>query len=81
MPKRDRENALFANWSKRQKDVMFHYPSKSDGHWLHCWFSWARVGIDKTSFLEQLEERGYDITTLRFSVKKDPNHPRWTKKP
>lgn len=81
MPKRDRETTLSANWSRREKDVMYHFPSSPDGHWLHSWFRWARLD-DKTvtSFLDQLKERGYDVTTLRFSVKKDPNHPRWAKK-
>lgn len=61
---------LRANWSKRENDVMIHYPRKCDGHWLS--------GIFNEEFTNELTNRGYDVTTMRFSVKqlptKEPNH-------
>ena len=80
---KDPKGTLYAYWSERERDVEFHFPNKPDGHWLHAWFSDARLGSslrDEESsmgFLKQLEARGYDITTLRFSVRKKPDHPRW----
>jgi hypothetical protein len=52
---------LKANWSKRERDVMIHYPRSPDGHWL--------AGVFDKSFVDELDRRGYDVTTLRFSVK------------
>lgn len=55
---------LRAYWSKRETDVMLHFPlgrqTVCDGHWLS--------GVFDKNFIEQLEARGYDPTTLRFSV-------------
>lgn len=51
---------LRATWSKRESDVMIHYPRKCDGHWLS--------GIFNQAFINELRGRGYDLTTLRFSV-------------
>lgn len=64
-----KETTLYAYWSKKEKDMMFCYPtSKSDGHLLHNWFGHGIFGT-KTIYSE-LESRGYDLTTLRFSIKK-----------
>lgn len=55
---------LRANWSKREDDVMLHYPlgigSRSDGHWLS--------GVFNKAFTDELASRGYDITTMKFSI-------------
>lgn len=51
---------LRATWSKRERDVIIHYPRKCDGHWLS--------GVFDKAFTDELEKRGYDVTTLRFSV-------------
>lgn len=55
---------LRATWSKRERDVMLHFPlgssTQSDGHWLS--------GILNTKFTDELERRGYDVTTLKFSI-------------
>jgi hypothetical protein len=58
------EDKLRATWSKRENDVMLHYPlgqsTASDGHWLS--------GVFSKEFTEELQRRGYDVSTLRFSV-------------
>jgi len=62
---------LKARWSKRERDVLMEWGAsgadKSDGGWLNSWLSYHK-GFDGT-FLQELERRGYDITTLRISVK------------
>lgn len=52
---------LRAYWSKREHDLMIDYPTSPDGWFLH--------GILSKEFTEELKSRGYDITTLRFSIK------------
>jgi len=83
MPRRTRENTLSMYWSKREKDIVYAYPSKVDGHMLH-----HRLGSEvynkwkdeyDLSFFKELEARGYDLTTLRFSICKKEDHPRWKK--
>jgi hypothetical protein len=51
-------------YSKREKDVMFYHPlgqdTISDAHFLHSVFD--------QKFTDDLKRRGYDITTLKFSI-------------
>jgi hypothetical protein len=84
MARRTRSNSLSVYWSKRENDVMFNYPdgpqTKTDGHLLHVRFNspWRwHDGQESPDLVKELESRGYDVKTLRFSVMKDPNHPRW----
>ena len=73
----NRKRQLRAYWSKREKDLMFYHPTqKADGHLLCAIFSAKRQRHDwntgkpvyDPSFVEELEARGFDIKTLRFSV-------------
>lgn len=57
---------LTARWSKRENDILFHYPSSPDGHLL-CG---ALAGFGVKDLHKELERRGYDLTTLRFSIAK-----------
>lgn len=73
----DRSKGLRAFWSKRERDVLYEYCNKPDGHLLHDFFSYAKVPTSdnegnpiSVTMLEELERRGYDLTTLRFSIKK-----------
>jgi len=83
--KRTNANTLKASWSKREKDLVFHHPDhKANGHLLYSVLCVERPYVDyrdngerfiayAKSFVAELEERGYDITTLRFSIcKKEP---------
>jgi hypothetical protein len=51
-------------WGKLEKDLMFFSPlgfgTKSDAHWLS--------GVFTKEFTAELETRGYDPKTLKFSV-------------
>lgn len=55
---------LRATWSKREKDIMLHYPlgfsTRCDGSYLSHIFG--------KKFTDEMDERGYDITTLKFSI-------------
>ena len=55
---------LRVTYSKRERDLMMHYPlgfmTKNDGHYLANTFSKA--------FTDELTQRGYDITTMKFSI-------------
>jgi len=52
------------NWSKRERDLMIHFPlgygTSSDGHWISSFFS--------KEFTAELEKRGYNIETFKFSI-------------
>lgn len=68
------EDKLRAYWSKRERDVMFHWPggsgTKCDAHWLY--------GVFNDEFVKELEKRGYDPSTLRFSVEPQKGNERFT---
>lgn len=66
-----RETHLMARWSKREKDIEFSWPKhKADGHYLYGVFQYGEKGA-----LAELERRGYDLTTLRFSIALKPAAP------
>jgi hypothetical protein len=80
MPKRN-ENKLSVIYDKKQRDFVVKYPRKCDGalaiHHLvgdtlkykipdeetRYPYNWV-----KENFIEELEKRGYDTTTLKFSI-------------
>lgn len=74
------------SWSKRERDWITHFPRKPDGHLCNSFFSEhgaptpVTPGDDRPfvplrpmnarEFFEELDRRGYDLTTLRFSVRR-----------
>lgn len=66
-----RPGELKARWSARERDVVFEWggdgASKSDGGWLNSWLTHHK-GFDG-SLLTELAARGYDVETLRISVR------------
>lgn len=58
---------LVYRWNKKENDFVIHYPSKPDGHLLHGFFAGH---CDAKEFIRELEARGYDLTTLVFSVER-----------
>lgn len=75
----DPEKTLSARWSKREKDIVFRYPDRPDGHLLNDALCNARMRRDydsatgfrlEGSLVDELKARGYDLTTLRFSIQK-----------
>lgn len=67
-----RHEQLRVYWSKRERDVMIYFPlgtcTSSDGHWIS--------GVFDKAFTDELTKRGYDVSTLRFSVAIDFDGPR-----
>ena len=53
-----------ATWCKKWGDILLHYPlgigTRSDGHWLSGWLN--------KEFTDELTDRGYDVTTIKFSI-------------
>ncbi len=63
-------------WSKRESDLMFHFDKqKADSHLMHAMLCAPRRNVDgesDPSIVDELEARGYDLTTLRFSIRRKP---------
>lgn len=59
----DARDKLRATWSKRENDLMLHFPqgsqTKCDGGYL---------SDALTPVLDELKRRGYDPKTVRFSI-------------
>jgi hypothetical protein len=68
-------------WSKKEGDFLIHYPRPEDGRLINNKLiaerlEWGGVeGRDKGwlnyetfNLIDELEKRGYDIKTLKFSV-------------
>lgn len=51
-----------------KKDLIFGSPNRPDGSLLHTAF--CSQEIHGKTLIQHLEERGYDISTLQFSVKR-----------
>ncbi len=80
MPKRN-ENKLSLIYDKKQQDFLVRYPRKCDGalviHHLVGNILTYKFPDKETiypynwvseNFIKELENRGYDITTLKFSI-------------
>lgn len=64
-------NKLRVYWSKKEQDVMYWHPKRVvDSRLLHHYFCHVKydTGGGETTLVEELERRGFDITTLRFSI-------------
>lgn len=80
VPKRN-ENKLSVIYDKRQMDFVVKYPRRCDGalalyHLVGDILKYKfpnketnyPYNWEKENFKEELEKRGYDITTLKFSI-------------
>lgn len=69
-----KKKKLTLKWSKKEKDLICHYPNSQDGGLIFDAFTgekYHRLSDEwSKSFVKELEERGYDITTLKFSIEK-----------
>lgn len=78
--RRTHANTLSLAWSRAQKDHVGHYPGpRADFSLLNLFFFTQRREVDtrpgceprvryEPSLVEELDARGYDLTTLRFSI-------------
>jgi len=68
---------LTVRWSKTQEDIVYngHGPDKRLCHqrmgteYAKFWMAHEKMEF-KPSFFEELEKRGYDLTTFKMSVQK-----------
>jgi hypothetical protein len=66
--------AYYAKLRNEGPDVVLHNEPparRADAHFLHCALNVPRFnhkGEVEPSVMEELQARGYDITTLRFSI-------------
>ena len=73
------KNKLRVKWSKRENDHVIHYPRKCDGGLVQSalfgqhFHSPLHIGETEPSLAEELEKRGYDLTTLKFEIKRKPH--------
>lgn len=67
-----RKPALSARWSKRHRDLLYNFDRyPPDGHFLHGLFSHVVVdGKSGRNLVQELEARGFDVTTVRFSIQR-----------
>lgn len=72
---RARPGELKATWSRREEDINFDWggsgAGKPDGHMLYGAICCVVLVGGKT-LMQELEARGYDLTTLRFSIRQKP---------
>lgn len=67
------KNSLWLLWSKKHKDIMYKWPNhKNDAIMLDTYFNYLKFHQCDT-LLKELEKRGYDLTTIRFSIRKKEN--------
>lgn len=67
-----RKDRLLVRWSRKENDFLINYPDKPDGHFIYGLIAQGSVRYEVLSsgktLMEELEERGYDIKTLRIQV-------------
>lgn len=71
-------------WNRRECDIGYSWggdgASKPDAHLMHGVFTMDRLrpnyrtGLSEfdPSFVKELERRGYDLTTIKFSIQQKP---------
>ena len=65
-----KENKLRARWSKRHKTIVSTYPL---GISTNCDTNYLLSDIFNKEFINEMVDRGYDISTLKFEIKVDEN--------
>jgi hypothetical protein len=61
------EGKLVIKWSKREQDVMIHFPRSVDGHFAH-----STLTEPIKTFLDEMEKRGYDRNSFFLKIKRNP---------
>lgn len=60
---------LRARWSKRERDMMFHYPrNAAEGSRLHYFIHHVRDPVDNKTLKEAMTEMGFDWKTLKIEI-------------
>lgn len=67
----NKDTTLYIKWSKRENDLVYEYPNKTDARLLHRYMALPILNSDNTygpSLFDELDRRGFDLTTLKFSI-------------
>ncbi len=81
MGRRISDNTLLVRWDEKQQDFKVWFPNKCDGGFIMGVFCNNQIcedcrkkikfaGASRETLIEELESRGYDPKTLRFTIKK-----------
>lgn len=73
--KRYGDGWLTVRWSKRAADHIVEFPSRSDGRLLNGVLFLPLDLLDGRCLADELKERGYDMETLEFAVRRKPTEP------
>lgn len=68
---------LKVGWSNKERDIQFNWGQgidRSNGHLMYDYFCRSK-GILGTTLVQELETRGFDLTTLKFSIMKKVDRP------
>lgn len=69
-PRRDITHWLLAWWDRRGRDVNYGGPNGPDRRLLDLALARPHESLGGRTVLQELEARGYDITTLRFEIQR-----------
>jgi hypothetical protein len=70
-----RSRQLRVKWSSRERCLEYHFPTrKADGGMLAHAFE-GQIHMHGKTLVKELEERGYNVKTLRFSIELYPPPP------
>jgi len=66
-----KQGRLLLRWSKKENDFLVSFPCSQDGGLLFTALGHTDLYPERTSDLfSELERRGYDLKTVRFSIDK-----------
>lgn len=65
-----KDNKLTAKWNKKEKDLVVKYPL---GCGTNCDMAYLLYDVFNKAFIEEMKDRGYDLTSLKFEIAVDPN--------
>jgi len=59
---------LTCHWSKKFKHITYTYPKPNYGKALNFFFK-VTTNEHRRNLISELEEQGFDLTTLKFEIK------------
>lgn len=72
-----KQNKLKVCWSQKENDILVDYPK---GKSTKCDANYLLAYVFNDEFVKDMTARGYDITTLKFSIEVDKNGDRYQEK-
>ena len=70
---KDKQPRIRLRWSKKEQDVVVCWDAQENGQpnagMVMTHFTWTPT-LHELPFVKELERRGYDLTTLKFSIER-----------